>query len=290
MFSMKNKYAQTVKIFVLIGAFATLCIANTALASGRGWHHGNNGCYQQPHAPWTLSGSDMVLTIKKVTAEDPSLYPAKGVIVRHYHHRGLFNSQSVGNGGITEGEGKYSYRKKSALTAIEKGYSSLFGSQSYTLDYQFNDRSTGLWSISLDNGDTLSGSFNRSRSTTPAAQELAPESSAGRSFALTITNTISDVPEEYYPTRAVVIQTYSADGTYTGQGIGPKAIDHYGTYKYKKVAPNIAVEETIQIAETFTYPFTMVYTFETLDSGTWYQNFGDGLIIFSGTFTTFPSE
>ena len=31
----------------------------------------------------------------------------------------------------------------------------------------------------------------------------------------------------------------------------------------------------------------MVHTFKTANSGVWYQNFGNGLIRFSGTFDTF---
>ena len=71
------------------------------------------------------------------------------------------------------------------------------------------------------------------------------------------------------------------------QGFGPGTLNSRGTYTYKRLSANTAVEETLQTSDFFSLPYTMVYTFKTANSGVWYQNFGNGLIRFSGTFDTF---
>ena len=92
-----------------------------------------------------------------------------------------------------------------------------------------------------------------------------------------------------YPKKGIAIQTYAQDGTFLIKGYGPLTLDSHGTYNYKKISANTAVEESMQVSNLFTLPYTMVYTFETPTSGTWFQNLGNGFITFTGTFETAPN-
>jgi hypothetical protein len=75
----------------------------------------------------------------------------------------------------------------------------------------------------------------------------------------------------------------------TLKGFGPGNIDSVGTYSYKKISAHSAVEVVTQVSDFFSLPYTMVYTYDTPTSGIWFQNFADGLILFSGTFNSFPN-
>ncbi|MDN4501751.1 hypothetical protein QX776_05030 [Alteromonadaceae bacterium BrNp21-10] len=126
-----------------------------------------------------------------------------------------------------------------------------------------------------------------------AQPTIALDTLAGTTMALTIDKSLSDVvPMDQLPANALVMQTYLADGTMTFKGYGQKTIDSTGTYSYTKLGPNVALEETQQISDKLPKPinYKMLFIFETSHSGRWYQNFGDGLIYFSGTFNSFPSK
>ncbi len=128
-------------------------------------------------------------------------------------------------------------------------------------------------------------------STAPNAYAL--DSLAGNTIALTIETTKSaTVPIEHLPAEVIVMQSYLADGTLTFKGYGKNSITAKGTYSYSKISPNIAIEETLQISEQLPQPYTykMIYVFESENSGLWYQNFGNGLVYFSGSFKTFPTK
>lgn len=122
---------------------------------------------------------------------------------------------------------------------------------------------------------------------------FALDSLAGYTMALTIDTTDSaTVPAEHLPIDAIVMQSYLADGTLTFNGFGKNAINSKGTYTYSKISSNIAIEETLQISEQLPQPYTykMIYVFESENSGRWYQNFGNGLVYFSGNFKSIPSK
>jgi hypothetical protein len=108
--------------------------------------------------------------------------------------------------------------------------------------------------------------------------------------ALVIKSTESQLPAEAYPSEGLVVQSYAIDGSVLLKGFGPHTVDSTGIYKYTKIAPHTAVEEVNQMSQTFNMRYTMVYNFDTPNSGSWFQNFGDGLIIFHGVFNLFPNK
>jgi len=248
-------------------------------------------------APASLVGVDMVLQIEKVVTIFPSGYPYKGAVVKRFTKDGKFTAQGTGTmqGTVPDNQqafyGTYKYQRTGLNTAIEKSVDISVNNTPFTVKYIFETPTSGKWEEDFGNGQLkTSGSFTLEPSNLPASKHLAPATKADTSVALIIKATKSDLPPNLYPTAGLVLQSYAQDGTLVFKGFGPGSVNSTGTYKYTKISANTAVEEVTQVSDYFTFPYTMVYTFDTASSGKWYQNFGDGLIIFSGTFDTFPSK
>lgn len=242
-------------------------------------------------APATsLAGMDLNLQIEHISASAVGKAPTQGAIVQHYHSDGTFSAEGTGSDNHVARAGTYQYRDTGAYTAVDTAIASSADNAQFTTNYTFCTAKSGLFVQHFASGKaSISGHFTMVPSQVPAGQDLAPASIAGLNVALVIKRTQSVLPAGSYPSSGLVVQTYAADGTLKLQGIGPGTINSHGTYVYKKVSANTAVEQTDQISDLFEYPYTMVYTFKTPTSGSWYQNFADGLIIFTGTFDTFPN-
>ncbi|RZA08109.1 MAG: hypothetical protein EOO68_02550 [Moraxellaceae bacterium] len=243
-------------------------------------------------APKTLNGYTInyqILESKTTLSE----FPYKGVVVSDYQHK-RFTAQ--GTGTLTNNsspakeysEGSYRYDIVDCDTAIETAVLNLPQPSRRTTQLIFASRNSGTWEQVIDNGRVvLAGKFSLVKSN---AANTAPNTKTDFHYALIIKSTQSDLPPDNYPRAGLVVQTYLKDGTMTFTGIGPGTINSTGTYTYKKVSPNTGVEEAVQTSAFFSLPYTMVYTFDTTSSGTWEQNFANGLIKFSGTFDSFPSQ
>ncbi len=253
--------------------------------------------YPGHQAPTSMAGIDMVLQIEKTTTNLTNGYPYKGAVVKRYKKDGKFTAQGTGTmkAGTPENQqafhGTYKYHRTGPNTAIEKSVDISVNNTPFTVKYTFETSTSGKWEENFGNGQLiLSGSFTLEPSNLPSDQHLAPEGKADTNVALIIKSTKSDLPAGVYPAAGLVLQTYAQDGTLVFKGFGPGTLNSTGTYKYTKISANTAVEEVTQVNEFFTFPYTMVYTFETASSGKWFQNFGDGLILFSGTFDVFPNK
>lgn len=219
--------------------------------------------------------------------------PYKGVVVSEYQNKhfkaqgtGTLNNNTDPNKEFSEGS--YKYKIIGCNTAVESAITSLPQYSQRTTHLIFTSKDAGAWEQNIDNGRIIhSGKFSLVKT---ATTDTAPSVTAGLHFALIIKSTISDLPPEVYPRAGLVLQTYMEDGSMTFSGTGPGTINSTGTYSYKKVSPNTGVEEAIQTSTFFSLPYTMVYTFETENSGKWEQNFANGLIKFSGTFDSFPAQ
>ena len=247
-------------------------------------------CKNLPLAPRTLSGKKVALTIIKATSDLPEGYPTQGAVIQEYSRR-TFSAAGTGGMFHLQSNGTYTYRKTGKNTGVEKAVMTSFNNMPYTTTYTFETEHSGVWVQDFNQGTIIfEGTFTIEPINIEPMQQLAPESIEGLNIALNIKSAISELPVGSYPNAGIALQTYLADGSFTIKGIGPGTLDSYGTYTYTKVSGNTAVEEAIQTSEFFSLPYTMVYTFETKTSGHWTQNFGNGLIRFSGTFDTFPSE
>lgn len=248
-------------------------------------------------APASFVGQDLVLQIERSASSYPSGFPYKGAVVKHYNRNGKFTAQGTGTmqAGTPDNQqlyaGNFKYQRTGVNTATEHGVDTTVNNAPFTVKYTFKTASSGIWEEDFDNGKLkLSGSFTLVPSNLPQEQHLAPTSIADTTVALIIKSAKSDLPADVYPTGGLAVQSYTIDGSMFIKGTGPRTLDSTGTYKYTKIAPNTAVEEVTQVSPLFTLPYTMVYNFDTPQSGTWFQNLGDGLILFWGTFDTFPSK
>lgn len=241
-------------------------------------------------SPHDLVGLDLNLQIEKTEGPAAGSYPNQGAIVRRVLPRGQWTSQGAGGPNHRDSRGSSQWRRSGEDTLVETSSDATGPSILSTFSYRFDTPRHGHWVWRINQGQaTLSGSFTTSPSAPSAEQQLAPATNAGLHVPLIIKRAVSPtVPPDRYPAAGLVLQSYAADGTLTLRGFGPGNLDSTGTYVYKRLSANTAVEETVQTSNFFKLPYTMVYTFKTANSGTWYQNFGNGLIYFSGTFDTFP--
>lgn len=258
---------------------------------------GRDGKCDGSNIPHSLSGMDIVFQIEKTVTSFSGGYPYKGAVVKHYKKDGKFVAQGTGTMQMQASDdqqfsfGTYRYQRTGANTAVEKLINISVNNTPSIIKYTFETSNSGKWEEDFGNGQLkMSGSFTLIPSDLPSERHLAPNTKADTSTALIIKSTISDLPTNVYPTAGLVLQTYAQDGTLAFKGFGPGTVNSTGTYKYTKISANTAVEEVNQVSEFFTFPYTMVYTFDTPTSGKWFQNFGDGLILFSGTFDVFPNK
>lgn len=272
-----------------------LLIGCSALNASPEQHDNQKNCVELG-APATLVGFDVVLQIEKAVSNYPSGYPFKGAVIKRFTKDGKFTAQGTGTmqGQVPDNQqayyGTYKYQRTGFNTAIEKSIDVSVSNTPYITKYIFETANSGTWEEDFGNGQIkFSGSFTLAPINLPAAQHLAPETNTGLNVALFIKDANSNLPPDVYPKKGIALQTYSQDGTFQIKGYGPLTLDSHGTYSYKKISANTAVEESIQISNLFTLPYTMVYTFETPTSGTWFQNLGNGFITFTGTFETAPN-
>jgi hypothetical protein len=232
-----------------------------------------------------LAGQEFNLQIEQVSGAATGL-PTQGVIVRRYQSHGLWSSEGAGGSNHRAATGHYQLHRSGPQTLVDR---STDASGAATLTYQFDTPHAGTWTQRNEaSGTTLSGHFSLVHSNAPASEQLAPTTRGAIHVSLIIKSAAAPtLPAGSYPASALVLQTYNTDGSLVFRGFGPGAIDSRGTSTYRKVSANTAVEEAIQTSDFFTLPYTMVYTYKTPNSGTWYQDFANGLIRFRGTFDTF---
>lgn len=126
-------------------------------------------------------------------------------------------------------------------------------------------------------------------STSHFGKPIAPSSIAGMDINLSIENTESALPNGY-ATQGVAVMHYKKDGTWTSEGTGGEyQSDYHGTYEYQRTSFNTGIEKSIDTSLS-NAPYTTKFTFETPTTGKWVQNFANGLIIFSGSFSMIPSN
>lgn len=243
-----------------------------------------------PPAPHDLVGLDLNLQVEKAEGPAAGSYPSQGAIVRRIGPHGQWTTRGAGGPNHRDGSGSSQWRHAGGDTLVEISSDASGLPAASSFSYRFDTPHRGRWTWQIDRGQaTLSGSFTTAPSAPTPAQQLAPATNAGLHVPLIIKSAVSpSLPAGSFPGAGLVLQTYAADGTLTFQGFGPGTLNSKGTYTFKRLSANTAVEETLQTSDFFTLPYTMVYTFKTPNSGVWHQNFANGLIIFAGTFDTFP--
>lgn len=241
--------------------------------------------------PNSLANRTLVYTIENAVANKPEGIPYQGAVVETYNADGSYKGQGYGtmqdvplNQQVFVGQ--YKYRRTGINTAEVRGFDTTSGKVPFVTTYKYETDSSGRFEQNWGNGTIVfSGQFVVQNN----ARNLAPDTNAGSYTLLWIKAAESStLPAGVYPNNALIMQTYNFDGTLAIKGYGHSTLDWTGTYKFTKIAPTVAIEEVVQTNSYFTLPYTMVYIYDTPDSGRWFQNLGNGWIKFSGTFGTVP--
>lgn len=272
-----------------IASLIICCLSFIPTAYSKG--HDRVGHKQPVIAAKSLVGFDVNFIIEEAKTSLGSGYPTQGVVVTHYKKDGSWTAEGAGDKNLQNYHGTYKYRRTGVNTAIEKSIDISLQNAPLTTHYTFDTPMSGKWIQSFNNDQIIfSGSFTLIPSDLPQEQHTAPVSNTGLNIALFLKDAASTtLPANVYPKTGLALQTYATDGSFLIKGFGPKMLNSTGTYSFKKVSANTAVEKVIQVSELFTLPYTMVYTFETPTSGKWFQNLGNGFIKFHGTFESFPN-
>lgn len=268
------KMRRMILALVTLGLFSFGCQATSA------------GHYNL--VPYSLKNKTIVLQVEHSA---DSQYPSKGAVLQRYSDSRNMTYVGYGDTLHNEGSARYQYRRRGKSIASEKLTDDVTGEVVKTTFY-FESTSNGSFSRKNQDGDLMiSGRFSLE---TLSNETLAPDNHSGSTVVFSILDSSSEIiPSGGYPEQGtVVLQSYTAENTYSALGFGPGTVAHHGVYQFEKISKNVVVEQTEQTIPSlgFTANYTMVYLYQTPYSGIWYQNFADGLIIFSGRFTTFASE
>lgn len=267
--------------------FRTLAVVTALISAASTSAHAGKSqkCHERPIV---LNNQTLTLQVEQSFADD---HPTKGVITQDYELGNTATYEHTGsplsfNGEMTVKNRILKNGKNRKGLLIEKAKLSGLDGKVVT-KLTFEQTNTGTWER-RQAGDTLmKGNFYLSD------DQTAPDSYAGMTLALTVQSAESELPAGSFPSPgSVILQSYTDDGSYSAIGFGPGTLAHNGSYAISRTAGDIVVEETLQtIPElNFTAPYTMVYHYETPYSGTWHQNFAEGLIRFNGTFSLFATQ
>lgn len=239
-------------------------------------------------APNSLAGKKIVLQVESLQSDRAEMFLSKGAFVQTYTNHRLYHFTTYGQEISQTGEVNYKYSRMGLNEAVERSKDQQ-GVRMKTMYTFFSDHS-GRWKrIYGDDLAVLEGNFIIE----DEQENLISDSQENRTNVLNILHSNSAVvPKGGYPGEgAVVLQKYLANSQYEGVAFGPGTVAPKGIYETQKLSNNVVIELAVQTIEelNFVAPYVMVYFYDTPYSGTWYQNFADGLITFSGTFTSFQN-
>ncbi|BCE02504.1 hypothetical protein [Marinicellulosiphila megalodicopiae] len=291
------RYNPVTKIKKTILTIAAICLAFPLSANAQNHDlqffqlgHSNKSGYLTccNHALKSLVGKKVVLQIDSIESDEPQLFPNKGVIVQTYLDNKQYDVSHFDQEYLNVGVIQYHYRRVLFNLAVERGVDQQ--GIKFKTKLNFDSKQSGTWVRTyFDNQTVLKGHFLIEDS----QKDLIAPTQVNRTQALTVLHSASDVvPEGGYPSKgSIILQQYQDEGLYNGVAFGPGTVVPKGIYNIQKISNNVVVENAIQTIDelNFSAPYTMVYFYETPYSGQWYQNFADGLIIFSGTFTNFDT-
>ncbi|BCE00072.1 hypothetical protein [Marinicellulosiphila megalodicopiae] len=248
----------------------------------------NNQAVQNSYASEVL-GKTLIFQIESVKGANKKKLPSKGVYIQTYDSNVTYQFKTLGANINESGINQYKYEIQSPIIAIE----TTFDQDSKALfktSLKFDSATSGKWERVYGDYQTII----RGHFVVESKNILAPKSQINRTNALTILKTFSNtLPRSNYPDKgSIFLQMYQSDGTFNGTAFGPRAFQPEGSYSATRVSNNTVIEHAVSNIKEINYsaPYTMVYFYDTDYSGTWYQNFNNGLITLSGTFTTFESK
>lgn len=177
--------------------------------------------------------------------------------------------------------GTYSTRYDAAQQKIQVTSQLLEPAGATIVDtYTFVTATEGVWQQDYNNGAVLvEGRFALQDKAYPG---FAPQGFAGRKASLTFTKTVTALPPGTYIDSGTAFHIYTTatafatDLSLYGLPAGE------GNYSYDRPLLNVGRDTGFNI--TFNAPYQIEYTFNSLNSGTFKENWNSGQILWEGTF------
>ena len=155
-----------------------------------------------------------------------------------------------------------------------------------TTQYTFITANTGTWVQNYNDSEiTYEGSFIV---TAEPYTGFAPASLEGLSADIEFLTSVSDQPAGSYPTEGIATHIYNTATMFSTDGSQINTPNTVGTYTAEKLSLNVIRDTGFNT--TFNDVYEIVYTFETLTSGTFTEDWGNGQIFWTGVFNIKPIE
>lgn len=231
--------------------------------------------------PASLSDKQMSQTIERITTTLPSgTHREFGDLQVYYGGNATFVGESLLlNRDLVAGT--YSLVSDAVQQKIQVTSLLLAPAAVKVVDtYTFVTATKGVWRQDYNNGEVLiEGSFSLSDKVYPG---FAPPSFSGRKASLTFTQTVTNLPPGTYIDSGTAFHIYTSNTAFATDlsNYGLPAAE--GNYIYDRPALNVGRDIGFNI--TFNAPYQIEYTFDTLSSGTFKENWNNGEILWQGTF------
>lgn len=236
--------------------------------------------------PQSLANTVMHLTIDDVQSlAQTGTHATSGMFVVRYGDNG-----TLVNEGILPWNPAYAatyhYSVNSENTAQDE--ITLLGESNVvvTTQYTFITENTGSWVQNYNDSEIIyEGSFIV---TAEPYTGFAPASLEGLSADIEFLTSVSNQPAGSYPTEGIATHIYNTATTFSTDGSQINTANTIGSYTAEKLSPNVIRDRGFN--NTFNDVYEIVYTFETLTSGTFTEDWGNGQILWTGVFNIKPIE
>lgn len=236
--------------------------------------------------PQSLANTVMHLTIDDVQSlAQTGTHATSGMFVVRYGDNG-----TLVNEGILPWNPAYAatyhYSVNSENTAQDE--ITLLGESNVvvTTQYTFMTENTGTWVQNYNDSEIIyEGSFIV---TAEPYTGFAPASLEGLSADIEFLTSVSNQPAGSYPTEGIATHIYNTATTFSTDGSQINTANTIGSYTAEKLSPNVIRDRGFN--NTFNDVYEIVYTFETLTSGTFTEDWGNGQILWTGVFNIKPIE
>lgn len=236
--------------------------------------------------PQTLANTVMHLSIDDVQSlAQTGTHATSGTFIVRYGDNG-----TLVNEGISPWSPAYAATYQYSVTGDDMAQDEInrLGENNTTIttQYTFLTPNSGNWTQNYNDGEIIyEGSFIV---TTEAYTGFAPDSLAGLSADIEFLTSESNEPAGSFPTEGIATHIYNSATTFRTDGSQINTSNTVGTYTAEKLSLNVIRDEGFNA--TFNDVYEIVYTFETLTSGTFTEDWGNGQILWTGVFNIQPIE
>lgn len=236
--------------------------------------------------PQSLANKAMHLTITDVTSlAQTGEHPTEGTFIVRFGDNGTLVNEGISPWGAAYAA-TYNYTVTSDNTAENNTIRLDESSIAIKTEYIFTTPSTGTWVQNYNNNEIIyEGTFTVNTETYPG---FAPNALVGLSADIEFLTSVSNEPAGSFPTAGIATHIYNTATTFNTDGSQVNTPNTVGTYAAEKLSLNVIRDSGFNT--TFNDVYEIVYTFETLTSGTFTEDWGNGQILWTGVFNVQPIE